>query len=96
MNPVFVKRLRQAMDDPDAIACRIVYRCESGRVTERVVSPVRFDGPRVLALCLGAAEPRGFRLSSIEDVQLVRAETVLCPDEKVKMLERRFHAPLGF
>ena len=91
MNPVFVQRLRQAMDDPDAMACRIVYRCESGRVTERVVSPIRFEGPRVLALCLGSEEPRGFRLSAIEEVQLVRAESVLCSEEAVTLLEVRWH-----
>lgn len=95
-NPFFTLRLRSAMNTPEDWVCRIVYRDGSGRVTERVVSPIRFEGPRVLALCLGAAEPRGFRLSAIEDVQLVRAETVLCPDEKVKLLERRFHAPVQF
>jgi hypothetical protein len=89
-------RLRSAMNSPEEWVCRIVYRDTVGRVTERLVSPIRFDGPLVLCLCLGSVEPRGFRLRSIEDVQLVRAETVLCPDEKVKLLERRFHAPVQF
>jgi hypothetical protein len=85
-------RLRDAMRDPERWTCRIVYRGIAGDVTERVVSPIRFDGPRVLALCLGAEEPRWFRMASLESVVLVEAVSVTMPEAIGKGAERRFSA----
>jgi predicted DNA-binding transcriptional regulator YafY len=83
-------RLRDAMRDPERWTCRIVYRGIAGDVTERVVSPIRFDGSRVLALCLGAEEPRWFRMASLESVVLVEAVSVTMPEAIEQEREKRF------
>lgn len=77
--------LLRAMDH-DRFVCQITYRDKNGRRTERVISPIKFIGQDVLALCLCREEPRRFALSRIIKIELQEAASVLMPVE-IKELE---------
>lgn len=83
------RALGRAMQDPDGWAVKLRYEDKTGRVTDRLVSPIRFVGDRAfLALCLCREEPRRFELARCKAFRLVRAEEVLMPAEIVEH-ERR-------
>ena len=71
--------------DSDRFVCEIRYRDESGRVTVRAVSPIRFaDNNKIInALCLGREEPRNFKVSQIEIARKIPADEVLMPVEVI-------------
>ena len=72
--------LRRAMGDPDHWVVALDYVDSKGESTQRVVSPIRFLGPRrFLALCLCREEPRQFYLERCNNVRLLRAEEVMMP-----------------
>lgn len=68
------------MEAPDDVVAVIKYRDEWGRVTERIVSPVRFlDGGRFLALCLCRQQNRTFYLGRCLSIRARAAADVLAP-----------------
>lgn len=68
------------MEASDDLVAVISYRDEWGRVTERIVSPVRFlDGGRFLALCLCRQENRTFYLGRCQSIRVSAAADVLAP-----------------
>lgn len=68
------------MEASDDLVAVIKYRDEWGRVTERIVSPVRFlDGGRFLALCLGRQQNRTFYLGRCISIRAGVAADVLAP-----------------
>ena len=72
--------LRRAMGDPDHWVVALDYVDSKGESTQRVVSPIRFLGPRrFLALCLCAEACRQFRIDRCSDVQLKPAHEYVMP-----------------
>ena len=68
------------MQAPDDVVAVLQYRDEWGRVTERVVSPVKFiDEGRFLALCLCRQQNRTFYLGRCLSVRAAAASEVLAP-----------------
>ena len=62
--------------------CVVVFRYvdSKGRLTNRVVSPIRFLGAdRFLGLCLSREEPRQFYLDRCEDLKLKPAWDYVMP-----------------
>jgi predicted DNA-binding transcriptional regulator YafY len=78
-------RIHVAMQDPDGWVVSIDYRREDGVVHRRTVSPIRWRPGRVVALCLAREEPRSFRTDRIQNVRMIRAETVQMPTEIVEL-----------
>ena len=72
--------LVRAMNYHDDYVCRIRYTDQYGKTTIRVVSPYRFLGPFVLALCLGREECRSFHMHRISECEVVSAHDVLMPE----------------
>lgn len=75
--------IHKAMSNPDEYALRLDYIAESGQVTNRTISPVRFEGRcdlRVLALCLGREQPRSFDIRRMSNLTLVSAADLLMPE----------------
>jgi len=72
--------IARAMRDPDRVVLRVSYRAKNGEVTERLISPIRFnEAGNLLALCIGRGEVRQFVLSRLSDAVLVDASDVLMP-----------------
>lgn len=69
----------QRATDHDRFACKIRYRDESGKRTDRFISPIRVRGTIVRALCLGRQEVRQFKIGNIEAIRLVNSSSVLMP-----------------
>ena len=72
--------LRRAMLDSETFVVEMVYSDSKGKLTRRIVSPIRFVGSdRFLALCLCREEPRQFYLSRCDQVRLIPAAEVIMP-----------------
>lgn len=70
----------RAMRAPDEWALKIRYEDSSGEITDRFISPIRWDhSGGFLALCLCREEPRRFLLSGIHAWRLVKASELLMP-----------------
>lgn len=88
-------RIRQKLSktiDVDKCVAQIVYSDTDGKLTERVVSLIRFDESdkkrnRFRAFCLGDGIPKNFLLDRIQSIELVPAHEVLMPVE-IKELDR--------
>ncbi|QDV66219.1 hypothetical protein Mal65_53950 [Crateriforma conspicua] len=73
-----MRSLLMKASDPDRYAARIQYIDADGKVTDRIVSPIRMTTPTtVRALCLHRQEVRQFCLASIRTIELVPAHEVL-------------------
>lgn len=81
---VIVRTLRRATDH-DRFACKIRYRDESGKRTDRFISPIHVRGTVVRALCLGRQEVRQFKIGNIEAIRLVNSASVLMPAPIVEL-----------
>ncbi len=74
------KILRQSMENVDGLVVQFAYRDADGKLTQRVVSPIRFlAGDRFLGLCLCREEPRQFYLGRCQDMQLKCAADYVMP-----------------
>lgn len=74
-----IASVMQASDDLVAV---IQYRDQWGRVTERVVSPIKWlDAGRFLALCLGREYPRTFYLGRCIDIKVGLASEYMAGEE---------------
>jgi hypothetical protein len=74
------KAIRKAMVQHDDFVVEMKYRDRKGKLTTRVVSPIRFMGKdRFLALCLCREEPRMFCMDYCEDVRLQPAWNYVMP-----------------
>lgn len=72
--------ISRAMRGSDDYVVELQYVDSKGERSRRVVSPIRFLGPRrFLALCLCREEPRQFYLDRCSDVRLLPAGEVLMP-----------------
>lgn len=72
-----ISLIMQAQDDVVAV---LQYRDEWGRITERIVSPIRFlDDGRFLALCLCRQQTRSFYLGRCLSIRAASAADVLAP-----------------
>lgn len=70
----------RAMREPDEWALKIRYEDSTGEITDRFVSPIRWDhSGGFLALCLCREQPRRFLLAGIHDWRLVKASELLMP-----------------
>ena len=77
--------IRKAMIAHDDYVVEMKYRDRKGKMTSRVVSPIRFMGKdRFLALCLCREEPRMFCMDFCEEVRLQPAWDYVMP---VKMMD---------
>lgn len=78
--------LNKAMQAPEEFVLRINYTDKKGKVTQRVISPIRLvDDEAFMALCLCREEPRRFLFSCCSSVELVSANDVLMPVEIVEV-----------
>lgn len=71
--------LRMAMESPDDWVLRVRYTDKSAAVTERIVSPIRFDQSRLRVFCLGRGGVRVFDLKRLDVLELVDAAQVVAP-----------------
>jgi predicted DNA-binding transcriptional regulator YafY len=72
--------INKAMRSPDDLVISMEYVDSEGVKSRRIVSPIRFMGPRrFLALCLCREEPRQFVLQRCHDVTLMPAAEVMMP-----------------
>ena len=72
--------IRKAMIAYDDFVVEMKYRDRKGKLTTRVVSPIRFVGKdRFLALCLCREEPRMFCMDFCEEVRLQPAWNYVMP-----------------
>lgn len=84
--------INKALLAPDEFVLRMTYEDKSGKITERLVSPIRFiDRTSILALCLCRETPRRFELGRCSGIQLVDANDVLMPAE-IRVIHEP-HAP---
>ncbi len=68
------------MENVDGLVVQFAYRDADGKLTQRVVSPIRFlAGDRFLGLCLCREEPRQFYLGRCQDMQLKCAADYVMP-----------------
>jgi predicted DNA-binding transcriptional regulator YafY len=74
-----------AAKEPDQFAVQIRYTDSAERMTVRVVSPIRFEQDKMLALCLTSGKPQFFVLERIESAVLVSANSVLMPAPLVEL-----------
>jgi predicted DNA-binding transcriptional regulator YafY len=74
--------IAQAMRDPDNQVIDMVYVDSKGNRTERIVSPIRWEGggSMFMALCLGREEPRLFKTMNCSGVLLKPAHEVQMPE----------------
>lgn len=72
--------LNRAMRNPDKLVVKIEYRDRWGETSIRTISPIRFVGNSLLALCLGQESPRRFDIPGIKSVEIVSADDVLMPE----------------
>ncbi len=80
MKPSDVVSIRRAIREPDRFVLRIKYVDSKLAITERVVSPISFDGRVMQALCLGREQVRSFTVDGIATVEIVDANKVLMPE----------------
>lgn len=78
-------RIHVAMQDPDGWVVSIDYRREDGVVHRRIVSPIRWRSGGMVALCMAREAPRTFCSDRIQNVQMIRSETVQMPTEIVEL-----------
>jgi predicted DNA-binding transcriptional regulator YafY len=79
-NPQALRSLTIAMNSSETYAIRMRYRDKKNIITERLVSPIRFENEgSFLALCLCREEPRRFDLARCERIELIPAEEILMP-----------------
>lgn len=72
--------IKKAMIQHDDFVVEMKYRDRKGKLTTRVVSPIRFVGKdRFLALCLCREEPRMFCTDFCEEVRLQPAWNYVMP-----------------
>jgi len=72
--------IKKAMIQHDDYVVEMKYRDRKGKLTTRVVSPIRFIGKdRFLALCLCREEPRMFCMDFCEEVRLQPAWNYVMP-----------------
>lgn len=72
--------IRKAMQRCDDYVLELEYVDSKGERSRRVVSPIRFLGPRrFLALCLCREQPRQFYLDRCSSVKLLPAAEVMMP-----------------
>lgn len=70
----------KAMQDYDNLVVEFDYCDSKGEKSRRVVSPIRFlGGDRFLALCLSREEPRQFRMTRCQNLELKGAHNYLMP-----------------
>jgi predicted DNA-binding transcriptional regulator YafY len=72
-------KMLRAMRSPESVVLKITYKSKSGAITRRIISPIRFTGYHVLALCVGRGEVRQFAIDRISEVVEVDANEVLMP-----------------
>ena len=73
--------ISKAMRDSDRFVVRVKYVDSKFHLTERVISPIRWqDETHLVAMCLGREEPRTFLLDGIVGAELVDANSVLMPE----------------
>ena len=76
--------IAQAMGDSDNFVIELEYTDSKGKVSRRVVSPIRFVTPdRFMALCLCREAPRVFYLKNCNNVSLQEAWKYVMPVEMV-------------
>ena len=76
--------ITQAMRDSDNFVIELEYTDSKGKVSRRVVSPIRFVTPdRFMALCLCREAPRVFYLKNCSNVSLQPAWKYVMPVEMV-------------
>jgi predicted DNA-binding transcriptional regulator YafY len=73
-----VELLRRG-SDPDVAVCKIRYRDEEGKRTDRYISTVQIRGSIVRALCLCRTEVRQFKIARIQAIKLIPASDVVMP-----------------
>ena len=74
------KVIQKAMIQHDDFVVEMKYRDRKGKLTTRVVSPIRFMGrDRFLALCLCREEPRMFCMDYCEEITLQPAWNYVMP-----------------
>lgn len=74
------KVIQKAMVQHDDFVVEMKYRDRKGKVTTRIVSPIRFMGrDRFLALCLCREEPRMFCMDYCEEIKLQPAWNYVMP-----------------
>ena len=77
---VACRMIRHAMQRQDDLVISLNYRDRRGKVTQRIISPIRFlSSDRFLAFCLCRCEPRQFQLDRCSDVQLKWAADYVMP-----------------
>lgn len=82
-----------AIEASDDLVAVITYRSETGKLTKRTVSPIRFEGPgRFVAFCFGREGIRTFYLGRCVTVQVQAAHDVIVPVD-VRELRKRGCAP---
>lgn len=76
----FSKVIAKAMRDPDNWVVKIRYEDSAGEITDRFVSPIKWNNSTsFLALCLSRESPRSFHKQSIHMIRLVPAHEVQMP-----------------
>lgn len=79
-----------AMQSPAEYVLQIVYIDSKGTVTDRAVSPYRYDRRGNLQVfCLGAEHLRTLRLSRILRLRIRLAVDVLSPEAIVRLVDHR-------
>lgn len=77
-----VRELGIAKASPDDYVCRIQYEDRHGKVTDRIISPIRVDaeGGYTFATCLGREQGQRFNLHGIQRCELVPSYDILAPE----------------
>ena len=75
------QKIARAMQHPDDWVCEIVYLTERGERHRRTISPIRWSNHKysINAMCFARCEPRNFRVSRIESLEMVRASERMMP-----------------
>lgn len=79
-NPI-MQVIHRAMKDPDSWIVDIVYKDSSGIRSKRAVSPIKYVGADMVALCLCRQEPRRFRMSQIQSATLRSSADAMMPEQ---------------
>ena len=72
--------IQKSIQNSDDLVVEFRYRDSKGKLTKRVVSPIRFLGSnRFLGLCLSREQPRQFYLDRCEQLELKPAWEYVMP-----------------
>jgi len=83
------KMLMVAMQNPEEWVCQIQYMDSRKQLTNRTVSPIRFNGDAVLVYCLSRDGLRSLKLTGILGVKLRHASDVMTPEALQVLLSAR-------